>query len=268
MNKTVYYFSGTGNSFAVARDISNKIDAKLAPLATLMEEDIVKVENDIIGIVYPLQDFTHPKIVEEFAIKLTNIQNKYIFAVCTYGIKPSKSLEKLDEVIKNSGGKLSSGFAVKMPQNGIGSGSLTKKSIAKDIANWKARVDEICKVILDKEETELETSIPIFNFTNMTVAKSMGSSLKFAAVFLTKGVDALRFEVGDKCIGCGVCETICSLSNVKLQQGRPTWGDNCANCFGCVDWCAQGAITLGGNNLYLKAYHHPEVTVEDISIRK
>jgi len=112
----IYYFSGTGNSFAVARDIANKIGGKLIPIILLIKNEKIETEADVIGFVFPIYDFKPPVIVRKFIEKLRNIDSKYIFAVCTYGITPSGSMKRFDNLIKSSGG-----FAVGMPHNGIGS---------------------------------------------------------------------------------------------------------------------------------------------------
>ncbi len=53
MNSEIYYFTGTGNSLAVARDIALKTDGKLIPIPSVIDKDIIKTETDAIGIVFP-----------------------------------------------------------------------------------------------------------------------------------------------------------------------------------------------------------------------
>jgi len=268
MKKTVYYFSGTGNSLAVARDISQKIGAELIPITSLLDEKVIAVSAETIGIVFPLQDFKPPEVVKEFILKLSDIKNKYIFAVCTYGIKPSKSLYKLDKLLKKSGGILSCGFAVKMPQNGIGSGSVTEEDVSDNVVMWESRCSSVCESVENKSKAKPESSPAVFNYINKEVQKHMSVLIKFLKVLLTKGPQALKYTVNDRCSGCGVCEKICPMGNIKIIDLSPVWGDNCANCFGCINWCERRAITLGGNNFNLSTYHHPNVTIKDMIIKR
>ncbi|MBN1813316.1 MAG: EFR1 family ferrodoxin, partial [Anaerolineae bacterium] len=122
----ICYFSGTGNSLAVARDVAEKLNAKLTSVISMMDQESVNIEADVIGFVFPIYDFKPPRVVEGFVRKLEAIDSKYLFAVCTYGIAPSQSLNHLDKVIKSYGGHLSAGFAVGMPHSGIGSGAITR----------------------------------------------------------------------------------------------------------------------------------------------
>lgn len=89
----IYYFSGTGNSFTVARDIAKKIHGKLIPIASHIEKESITTQADIIGIVFPVYYNDIPTIIRKFAEKLDDISGKYIFAVCTYGVGQGIHLE-------------------------------------------------------------------------------------------------------------------------------------------------------------------------------
>ena len=85
INTDLYYFSGTGNSLVVARDIAKKINGKLISIPTLMAEETIKTGADTIGIVSPAYYMRIPGIVARFIGKLTNLQSKYIFVIVTVG---------------------------------------------------------------------------------------------------------------------------------------------------------------------------------------
>jgi len=86
----IYYFSGTGNSLAVARDLAQGLGARLQAVSALADRARVTSEADKIGFVFPIYDFKPPPMVEELVCKLDGIESKYLFAVCTYGIVPSR----------------------------------------------------------------------------------------------------------------------------------------------------------------------------------
>lgn len=60
MNIEIYYFSGTGNSLAVARDLAAKLNARLIPITTVMDRESIETDAERIGIVFPLYDFKPP----------------------------------------------------------------------------------------------------------------------------------------------------------------------------------------------------------------
>lgn len=130
-DRTIYYFSGAGNSMAVAKKLSEDLDAQLLPMKLLREQNgtsaneaqhwsVDALSDSIIGIVFPVHGGQPPKFVVEALSNLSNIRNSYLFAVCTYGISPGRALYRIEKLIKARGGTLSVGFAVGMPQSGIG----------------------------------------------------------------------------------------------------------------------------------------------------
>lgn len=126
MNTEIYYFSGTGNSLAVARDITEKIHGKLISIPSVMDQQSIEIEADNIGIVFPCylaQLYGVPLIVERFVRKLENIESKYIFAVCTCGgfesVNALPTLKNLSKIVKSMGGKLTAEFSIKLPMNNL-----------------------------------------------------------------------------------------------------------------------------------------------------
>ena len=78
MNTEIYYFSGTGNSLVVARDIAERIGGKLISIPAVIDEERIEIDADALGIVLPAYYMRMPRIVEGFIGKLTNLQSKYI----------------------------------------------------------------------------------------------------------------------------------------------------------------------------------------------
>lgn len=79
MEAEVYYFSGTGNSLAVAREIAEEINGQLNSIASLINEEQIIVDADILGIVFPVYHQGLPLIVRRFINKIENIEQQYIF---------------------------------------------------------------------------------------------------------------------------------------------------------------------------------------------
>lgn len=53
----------------------------------------------------------------------------------------------------------------------------------------------------------------------------------------------LKIE-NEKCIGCGLCETVCSFGALSMVHGFPVVDENCVFCGECERICPQEAITL------------------------
>lgn len=264
MGVEIYYFSGSGNSLVVARDVSTKLNAKMTPIMSVLNQERIESEADIIGMVFPIYDFQPPEFMTRFISKIKNIQSKYLFALCTYGITPGQSLKHLEKTIKSFGGHLSLGFAVEMPQNGLGSGKITKIQQEKMFGNWKARADGICEDIENRKNKKIETSILFFNLLKTQKIRLIPVFLKFLYQVSFKGLDSLAFTSDENCTGCGTCQQICTQNNIQLVNHKPSWSNHCINCFACLNWCPNKAIHPGDADLSIKSYHHPEVEISDM----
>ncbi|MDE6882492.1 MAG: 4Fe-4S binding protein [Lachnospiraceae bacterium] len=52
-----------------------------------------------------------------------------------------------------------------------------------------------------------------------------------------------------KCIGCGLCETLCPMKNIRSAHGTVIAGNKCTMCYRCINKCPRQAITLLGKNV-------------------
>jgi formate hydrogenlyase subunit 6/NADH:ubiquinone oxidoreductase subunit I/flavodoxin len=268
MNLTIYYFSGTGNSLAVARDLAEKLSGELVPIAKLSDMERISSPSDYLGIVFPLYDFKPPKIVEDFIHKIENLESKYIFAVCTYGITPLKAMKYLDKLIRMCGGKLSGGFAVEMPHNGIGSSLFSQSRHKMMFENWKKKCNTIFEYVTAWKEGTLEKSNAFVSLILSGLFIRMIPTLfKLLKLVLLKGWKSLALNANEKCIGCENCKKICPVRNIEIIEHKPYWKDHCAGCLACMHWCPNEAIQISNINMNTKNYHHPDVKLADMIIQ-
>lgn len=260
----IYYFSGTGNSLAVARDLAEKLNAKLIPVASLMGQGSIASEAAVIGFVFPIYDFKPPLLMEQFIHKLQNIESKYLFAVCTYGVTTAQSLNHLDKAIKSRGGHLSAGFAVGMPHNGVGSGAVAAAHHERMFEGWKIKREKICEYIHARKEGNIESSSLFPRFFQPGVIRMAPSALNLLMLLLLRGAKSLAHTSGKDCDGCGICERICPVNSITMAGNKPVWSDHCAVCFACLHWCPKEAISLGGHNMNIRPYHHPDVKISEM----
>ena len=85
MNNVVFYFSGTGNSLKVAKEISKELGN--CEIISMSKTFNFSKKYDTIGFIYPNYFWGLPKKVIEFIenINLENNKNSYYYSIATYG---------------------------------------------------------------------------------------------------------------------------------------------------------------------------------------
>lgn len=289
MYTDIYYFTGTGNSLAAARDLAKRLSASLTPIPSAIERERVNTEAERIGVVFPVYHQGVPSIVRRFIQKIDNIDKKYVFAVCTYGDSPGISMEYLDGIIRTEGGRLAAGFSVHMPYNFI-TPSVTLKDFFRSFilrgipeekrnklfADWEIQVAEICRSIEQGKagilETKANTIEHLVDTLNLRETLQKNAWLKIAGF---KGhtdlpfreslqVMDFGFSCDDRCNRCGVCSKVCPVGNIETTEGRPVWRHHCELCFACLQWCPKESIQFSKRTRQGQRYHHPDITLSDM----
>lgn len=117
MKTTLFYFSGTGNSLKVAKDLAGELgDTELIPIAKAIDKELA-LSADRIGIIFPVYMWGMPLIVNRFVQKIRT--DKYVFAITTCGSFAAGTLLRTANYLKANGVKLSAGFVIVMPGNYI-----------------------------------------------------------------------------------------------------------------------------------------------------
>jgi formate hydrogenlyase subunit 6/NADH:ubiquinone oxidoreductase subunit I len=81
-----------------------------------------------------------------------------------------------------------------------------------------------------------------------------------------KSKPKLNFLLDECCIGCGLCEKICTTKRIKMNENKPEWiNENCNFCYACFNYCPVQAIGVKHYTKKLGRYHHPEINSEDIA---
>lgn len=48
----------------------------------------------------------------------------------------------------------------------------------------------------------------------------------------------------EKCTGCGMCQNVCPVEAIELEDGKAVINDDCIECGACVAECPNEAISL------------------------
>lgn len=100
--RIIFYFTATGNSLYVARQLADE-HTELLSIPQLMKRKRLEFEADEIGIVYPIYGQMPPNMVCRF-IQKARLEAAYKFAVLTYGNMQFVATELWDEISRKAGG--------------------------------------------------------------------------------------------------------------------------------------------------------------------
>ncbi len=277
MNIGIYYFSGTGNSLYVAKDIAAKTGGTLFPIASIMDCDVIKIDAEVIGIVFPVYYNELPLIIKRFTEKLDNIEHKYIFAVCTFGGSAGYSLKSLSRLIQKRGGKLSATYRVHMPQNSFPKFFERRSAL---YATWNKHAGQVVRNTNERKEGEFLQHVllrPFFALVDYSLNNMQGMYRKSFAKLSHSSPDLdidelihlndTSFNVNESCNGCGTCARVCPVNNITITDKKPIWQHHCENCLACYNWCPVKAI-LGGIAAKNYFYHRPEIKIAEMIIHR
>lgn len=286
MSTDVYYFSGTGNTLALASEIADIIGADLVPIAKAVKDDSIHIDADNICIAFPSYMAPVsglPLIVERFVKKIDNISELSIFAVCNCGgyesVNALPSLYKLKQIVSKCGGKLVAEYSLRLPMNNLDYDHIPipiNRDSEDIIRRSKAEIDTICKFVLKKKKTRYKVfkrlfyhmMRPVYWLIKDSVIKelkekahlSMDSDLPYNELI---PLTDKSIVVDKTCTGCGICAWVCPVDNIKIVNQMPEFQHRCEMCFACDEWCPTDSIHHWSRANGIK-YHHPEVSLMDM----
>lgn len=262
MKTTIFYFSATGNSLNLTRNLANELgNCEIVPIAKAVCNETIKIAAPRVGIIFPVFAWGMPRIVEEFVSKLSFVGKPYIFAIATCVAIQGNTLKGLKKDLRLKGADLNAGFAVKaersslMQLNSLDNIIIKLDKHRKRIKSCEARLPEIVYKIEKLAKHSPETS--------SWTANIFGSLFHGLAVKKFKSIDS-AFIVEESCKGCGNCAKLCPRSNIVVENGRPVFLHNCELCHACIQWCPRFAIKHPNFDSNLKQYRNPAINIKDI----
>lgn len=252
----IFYFSGTGNSAYVAKQLAKLLtDERLVAIGEAVsrgEYDFELGEGECIGWVFPVYSWGPAPIVADFASKLTlknyTPSTSYCYMVATCGDDVGETMKIMRKAL--GGIVCQAAFSVQMPNNyillpGFDVDSKEVESTKRDTA--PQRIKYVASEIRAKHEVE-------------DVVQGAFAWLKSRVIYplFRKFYMSDRwFKVdGDRCSSCGLCVRMCPTANVRMaENGMPKWQGGCAMCLSCIHRCPHRAIEYGRVTQSKGRYH-------------
>ncbi|MGA2676864.1 MAG: EFR1 family ferrodoxin [Methanobacterium sp.] len=255
MSFKIYYFSATGNSLEIARQIAKGLeDCTIESMSAPQSKEPVGGSVESIGFVFPVYYVGLPLLVKEFVEKLNILPETYCFAVINYGRISGNTLGMLENILQKKGIGLSYADGVKMPGNYIVSYSSHDPDKVKEILkNGMIKVDEVIKAITKGSQRPVKKNI----------LSRLLTKIAYPSLYRNIAEWDEKFVATDACTCCRLCYEICPVENIKIEDCHPVWQHHCEKCLRCIQWCPTEAIQYGKKTIERRRYHNPHVKADN-----
>lgn len=239
------YFSGTGNT-RYAAEVFCREYGEAAKAISIEEDDVTEAvkSNEMLVFAYPVQYSTVPKLVRDFIFENKELWlNKKVFIIATMGLFSGDGAGNLGRLLQRHEAEIIGGLHLKMPDS-IGDEKMLKRPLEKN------------KELVHKAEQKISRSVQLLK-SGKPSQEGIGILYRMAGFFgqrlyfghKTKHYsDKLRVDE-DKCIGCGKCEKLCPMNNIKIVNRKVVQNNQCTMCYRCINNCPRQAMTLIGKKV-------------------
>ena len=248
----IYCFTGTGNSEFVAKRIAEKTGDEICFVYECIRDgkSFSASDGEKLIFVTPTHAWRIPRIVEKWIEDGDKPADCKAYFVMTCGSNIGAADAYLKPLCEKKGFEYMGVAEVVMPENYVAMFPVPEE-------------DEATQIVRDALPVIEETAGHIIADEKLPLKKYWAvGKLKSGItndLFYKFSVKADDFKALDTCTSCGKCERVCITHNIKLTDGRPTWGDNCIHCMRCICDCPAKAIEYGKKSRNKPRYHCPEI---------
>ncbi|MBR2260271.1 MAG: EFR1 family ferrodoxin [Paludibacteraceae bacterium] len=248
----ILYFSGSGNSHAIARQLAEKLDERTMSLYDALDADLLDEKR--IGLVYPTYWLDAPMAVKQLVAQLTLPKKAYTFIVITCGALTNNAIWSVRKLLKQKDIQVSYSHKIRVPDSSALAFGRNPNAQAWKFNKYASRIDLIASEILNEKQRLHFSGFDPFGWLLNTSAVSR-KVYRFTLPVVNP----------DKCVGCQICTKVCPQANIHLSTGKACIGDRCTMCLSCVHFCPHQAVEVAGKTtLAERQYHHPSIEMHDL----
>jgi len=281
MSLVIYYFSGTGNSRYVARELQRRLaGASLVPIVGLLADRAIPVTATAVGLVFPVQALGIPIALRRFLRKARFEDVSYVFAVATREGTVFRGFPQIDHLLRKGGAALSARFVLTMFSSDPRAAAYRcpdQREVAELTVGVQVRLDEIAGQVSRREVRRDAGGGEIIRMPYGPVRNRIMERLVLLAHASSEHLGGVNYYYSDEtCTGCGICEKVCLSGKVRIDGRRPRWQKQvlCYMCFACVNFCPKESVqirSIWAVKSFTPAngrYSHPYATAADIAAQK
>lgn len=244
----ILYYTGTGNSaYAACRIAADIGDEAVNLFPRLRDGDTSTIESQKPWIIVtPTYAWRVPRIVRDWLDKTELRGARKIYFVMTCGSEIGNAGSYAEKWCRGKGFDFKGCAGVVMPENYIAMFKApSPKEEAEIIVRANGRLDALAQSIA-KGESFTRPQIKLMDRIYSGIVND---------AFYPMFVKSKKFRTTGECIGCGKCAVLCPTKSIRIEGGRPVWGDGCTHCMACICRCPKQAIEYGRHTMGLRRYY-------------
>lgn len=239
MNITIVYFSGTGNTKAVA-NVYQQFFERLGHNVTLhsIEEKPLIGDHDLLIVGGPIYAGNMPDELISWVrqnIPKTKFARAIVYSTSA-GLANANGVKSIGKKLSKKGYQIIDQLTLEMPRNFY--------------------IDKYDPTPLEKREEQFKNMVRLIreSIDNLNLKASI--DIKDSTITIDFFADLFRimakqmgkqFKINDNCVQCGICEKDCPKSNIKHITKE--YSNKCILCTRCIHNCPVNAISYKGKTI-------------------
>lgn len=247
----IFCYSSTGNCLDMAKNIAKGLGdtdiilMRSAPVVT----DVRQAKR--VGFLFPCCGGGLPGNVENIVQQVQIAPDAYKFAVCQFSGYMGVGLHKINKMVGLDYWRAMSHQCAYIP--------LLPHTVMLPFMS-----PEAAQKRSEKLAGEIAVDVKQMKKSSRRPPRRTLNALEHQVWPIFAKMKTKKFAVYNSCDGCGLCEKLCPTKNIKLVDGRPTWGANCYQCVSCLQYCPKRAISLGKATDRRELYHNPKILAKEL----
>lgn len=243
----ILYFSGTGNSEYVAKRIGKEAGDEVMNLFDkIRNRDFSEMHAPRPWVfVVPTYAWRIPHIVQKWIENTSFTGNHDVYFIMTCGGSIGNAGKYLEKLCRKKNMNYRGCMGITMPENYIALFSTPTQEEALQIINQAEPVIDRAVAYIKNGDALPQIDISFKDSMNSGIVNNL-----FYPLF----VHTKKFYAADACISCGKCVNVCPLNNIRMDSGKPAWGNDCTHCMACICRCPKEAIEYGKHSQGLTRY--------------
>ncbi|MGN0058732.1 MAG: EFR1 family ferrodoxin [Bacteroides sp.] len=249
--RLIFYFTATGNSLYVARELAGE-SGQLLSIPQIIKDEHLDFEADEIGFVFPDYAASAPLMVREFVSK-AHFKAQYIFSIITFGNFAANVADWWDDFCKEKG----------MQNNYINTLLMVDNYLPVFDMNEQMKIDKKISENLAQIVNDIASHREYVS--HVDADERMKEWLKRLQEnhFPMEAERLLRLNT-ETCIACGTCAAVCPHGNFRMTDTHAEFSGSCEYCLACVHACPQKALTLERERNPQARFRNENISLRDI----